>query len=56
MMDRPGGVKGAGEGIAFAGLCIGSAWMEISGADTGALWALVALWAVFSDWGVKKSD
>lgn len=34
-----------GEGIAFAGLCIGAAWLEVSGKSAGGLWFLVVLWA-----------
>jgi hypothetical protein len=49
-------MKGLGEGIAFAGLAIAAAWLEIAGKTTGGLWAVVVLWWMFTDWGQKKGE
>ena len=46
-------MNGLGEGIAFAALCAGTAWLEITGNDVGALWMLVGVWAICTDWGQK---
>ena len=42
---RGGDVHNLGEGIAFAGLCLGAAWVEVSGYPSAGLWLLVVLWA-----------
>ena len=36
-----------GQGIAFLGLCLAAAWLEVSGKNASGLWFLVALWALF---------
>jgi len=46
-------VKGLGEGVAFAGLCAGAAWLEVSSGSAGDLWLMVVVWAVLTDWGKK---
>lgn len=46
-----------GQGIAFAGLVGGAAWLEISGKHAGGLWFVIVLWAIFADWHPKgKQD
>ena len=35
-----------GEGIAFAGLCIAAAWLEINGKPASGLWVLIVIWAI----------
>jgi hypothetical protein len=42
-------MAGIGEGIAFAGLCIAAAWLEVTGNGANGLWVLIVLWAIFSD-------
>lgn len=52
-------MRGLGEGIAFAALCLAAAALEIFDKDTSGLWVIIVLWAIFSDWGQKdekKSD
>jgi len=39
------GLAYIGEGIAFAGLCIAAAWIEVSGKPAVGLWVLVFIWA-----------
>lgn len=46
-------MKAIGEGIAFAGLCVAAAWLEVSGNNASGLWFVVVIWAVMSDWGQK---
>lgn len=47
-------MRGVGEGIAFAGLCMSLAWMTAEGKEVSVwLWCLVAVWAMSSDWGNK---
>ena len=43
--------KGIPESIAFSALCISCAAMEFNGVEVGALWVVIAFWAIFSDWG-----
>lgn len=52
-------MRGLGEGIAFAGLCISAATLEVFNKDASGLWIIIVLWIVFTDWGQKdekKSD
>lgn len=45
-----------GKGIAFAGLCIGAAWLEVTGHEASGLWLVVVLWWLFGDFdGCKCS-
>jgi len=46
-------MKGVGEGIAFAGLCVGAAILEVNGDPAQGLWALAVIWAICTDWGQK---
>lgn len=43
-MIQPGSI---GTGIAFSGLCIAAAWLEISGKPAGWLRALIFMWLWF---------
>ena len=45
-----------GQGIAFAGLAVAVAWLEISGKQAGGLWFIVVLWAIFADWHPKEKQ
>lgn len=48
-----------GEGIAYAGLCLAAAWLEITGKGAGLLWVFVVFWALFTDWGeagIKRAE
>jgi hypothetical protein len=46
-----------GQGIAFAGLCFASAWLEISGQSAGGLWVIVFFWWLFGNWmGDRHQD
>ena len=42
-MDK--GLAYIGEGIAFAGLCIASSWLEIHDKPARGLWIVVVIWA-----------
>ena len=39
-----------GQGIAFAGLCAATAWLEINNKPVDGLWVLITLWAIFGEW------
>ena len=39
-----------GKGIAMAGLCIATAWLEVSGQPTGGLWVLIVIWIIIAEW------
>jgi len=38
-----------GAGIAFAGLCIAAAWLEINDKDADGLWIILVLWLIFGN-------
>lgn len=47
-------MKGVGEGIAFAGLCIALGLMSTWGDETPVIaWIFVIFWASCSSWGRK---
>lgn len=43
-----------GQGIAFAGLCMAAAWLEVSERNADGLWFLLVFWAIVTDWYPKK--
>ena len=49
-------MRSIAEGIAFASLVTGCTTMELFGGDdgAGALWVLVVVWAICTDWGKAK--
>lgn len=49
-------MKGLGEGVAFAGLCVGLGLMAWGGETPVVLWAVVVIWAICSDWGQKEKN
>lgn len=46
-------MKGVGEGIAYAGMALAAAWMEVSDKDATGLWFVLVCWAILSEWGKK---
>jgi|GEM_PF-6185503 len=50
-------MRGLGEGVAFAGLCVGLGLMSAWGEEPPVLlWAFALLWALWSDWGQKGKN
>lgn len=43
-----------GQGIAFAGLCIAAALLEIHDKPAGGLWVMAVLWWICADWHPKE--
>ena len=43
-----------GQGIAFAGLAIAAALLEIHDKNADGLWLVLVLWWVFTDWYPKE--
>ena len=49
-------MKYIGQGIAFAGLAIAAAMLEIHDKNAAGLWLVIVLWWVFADWRPKEKD
>lgn len=47
-------MEGVGEGIAFAGMAISCAALEIDGHDIAPFWVLLVIWVITSDWGQTR--
>lgn len=43
-----------GQGVAFAGLSVSAAWMEVNGVSATGLWVVLVVWALVTDWHPKK--
>ena len=43
-------MRSIGQGIAFAGLALATAWVDVTKGDVGFMWVVLVVWACCTDW------